>query len=570
MKIKRFRVQDYRNINDSGWVDADRILALIGPNESGKTTTLTALFKLNPADPTKKFNLNREWPRGRRQERNEDVCPITVEFELDEEDRKALATYFHRPQNVPGVVTISRSYKDDLFVSWPAEAKTPADDATAESRQTQRDAIAARMPVMVYMGDYETFEGRAFLDELVVHRDENRLTKADETVLIILGLSNLNLDLLSGSASEQDREERQRDVRDAGASLTNQIASRWGQRSYELEFILDGQQFITNVKEPGQVGSVALEDKSKGFQWFVSFDMRLMHDTRGTWKNAVLLLDEPGVHLHGDAQRDLLNRFEEYADGNQIIYSTHLPFMLDIEHPERFRIMVQDGNSWKVTDNPFEAADSAKFPLHVAMGFSLAQTLFVGPYNIVVEGTHDLWFIEAMSGILKGLGKPSLDERLAVGSAGGAPKVPYQVSLLSGHKLKVAALLDGDGEGKTARDALVKNWILDGKLILSTDDACGIEGSTVEDLFDPAFYVAAVNETYPELKLDPAAIDGSKPVLAQVEAVAGKSFNKGSVAKRILKLVQTATPDEMGATLERFDKVFQLINQKTNPWFDPK
>lgn len=570
MTIKRFRVQNYRNINDSGWVDADRILAIIGPNESGKTTTLTALYKLNPADKEKKFNINREWPRGRRQDRDESASPISVEFELDEADKTALGELFHRPQNVPNVFTITRKYDNGLTVSWPAVAGKADTEEEREQRQKQRNAIAKRMPVMVYMGDYETFEGRVYLDELVQHKQEGRVTKADETVEIILKLSGLTAENLSQRGDTRDREERQLDLNDAAQSLTESISKRWGQKSYELNFTADGQMFITNVREPGSNALVPLEDKSKGFQWFVSFDMRLMHDTKGTWKNAVLLLDEPGVHLHGDAQRDLLDRFEEYADGNQIIYSTHLPFMLDIEHPERFRIMVQDGNAWKVTDNPFEAADSAKFPLHVAMGFSLAQTLFVGPYNIVVEGTHDLWFIEAMSGILKGLGKRSLDERLAVGSAGGAPKVPYQVSLLSGHKLKVAALLDGDGEGKIARDALVKNWILDNKLILSTDDACGIEGSTVEDLFDPAFYVAAVNETYPELKLDAATIDGSKPVLAQIEAVAGKSFNKGSVAKRVLKLVQTATPDEMGTTLDRFEKFFQLIDQKTNPWFDPK
>jgi predicted ATP-dependent endonuclease of OLD family len=359
-------------------------------------------------------------------------------------------------------------------------------------------------------------------------------------------------------------------LNDAGQTLTEAISSRWGQKSYELQFTVDGQMFITNVKEPGSNALVPLEDKSKGFQWFVSFDMRLMHDTQGTWKNAVLLLDEPGVHLHGDAQRDLLKRFEEYSDGNQIIYSTHLPFMLDIEHPERFRIMVQDGNSWRITDNPFEAADSAKFPLHVAMGFSLAQTLFVSPYNLVVEGAHDLWFMEAMSGILKGFGKTCLNEKLAVSSAGGAPKVPYQVSLLSGHKLKVAVLLDGDGEGVTAKTALIKNWILDDKLILGTDDASGIAGSTVEDLFDPIFYVAAVNETYPELKIDASTLDATKPVLPQIEAIAAKSFNKGSVAKRILKMIQVATEQELGSTIARFEKVFSLIGEKTRPWFEAK
>lgn len=567
MKIKRFRVQNYRNINDSGWVDADRILAIIGPNESGKSTTLTALYKLNPADNTKKFNINREWPRGRRTDRDPTLSPISVEFSLDEDDKSALGELFHRPQNVPSTVTITRRYNDGLTVSWPAVAGKAEAEEDKDLRQKQRSAIAKRMPVMVYMGDYETFEGRVYLDELVQHKGENRMSKADETVEIILKLSGLDAQNLSDRGNDRDREERQLDLNDAAQSLTESISKRWGQKSYELNFTADGQMFITNVKEPGSNALVPLEDKSKGFQWFVSFDMRLMHDTQGTWKNAVLLLDEPGVHLHGDAQRDLLARFEEYAEGNQIIYSTHLPFMLDIEHPERFRIMVQDGNAWKITNNPFEAGDSAKFPLHVAMGFSLSQTLFVGPYNLVVEGPHDVWFMEAMSGLLKARGKAGLDERMSISAPGGAPKVPFQVSLLSGHKLKVAALLDGDGEGKLARDELVKKWILEDKLVFSTDEAAGFGDSTIEDLFDPAFYVLCVNETYPEAKVDATKLDATKPVLPQVQAAVGKTFNKGSVAKRLLTRVQTASDKELGDSLDRWQKLIDFVATKTRGWY---
>ncbi|MBX3114602.1 MAG: ATP-binding protein [Fimbriimonadaceae bacterium] len=566
MKIKRFRVQNYRNINDSGWVDADRILAIIGPNESGKSTTLTALYKLNPADKSKEFNINREWPRGRRQDRNEDEMPIRVEFELDDADKKALAEKFYRPQNVPNTVTISKSYRNQFHVSWSA-AKEPDDEEGKNAREAQGNAILSRLPVMVYMGDYETFEGRVYLDELVQHKEENRMTKADETVEIILKLSGLDASNLSARGNDRDREERQLDLNDAALSLTESISKRWAQKSYELNFTTDGQMFITNVKEPGSNALVPLEDKSKGFQWFVSFDMRLMHDTKGTWQNAVLLLDEPGVHLHGDAQRDLLARFEEYAEGNQIIYSTHLPFMLDIEHPERFRIMVQDANGWKITNNPFEAGDSAKFPLHVAMGFSLSQTLFIGPYNLVVEGAHDVWFTEAMSGLLILRGKTGMDERMSISAPGGAPKVPFQVSLLSGHKLKVAALLDGDGEGRAARDELVKKWILEDKLVLSTDEAAGFADSTIEDLFDPVFYVQCINETYPDSKVDVGKLDNAKPILSQVQNLLGKSFNKGSVAKRLLTRIQTASDKELGDSLDRWEKLFIQIAEKTKAWY---
>ena len=61
------------------------------------------------------------------------------------------------------------------------------------------------------------------------------------------------------------------------------------------------------------IGMLPLEEQSRGFQWFFSFDLRFMHDSAGTFSGCVLLLDEPGMHLHPGGQDDLLQRFDEYA-----------------------------------------------------------------------------------------------------------------------------------------------------------------------------------------------------------------------------------------------------------------
>ena len=49
MKLARFRVTNFRSVEDSGWVDVDDVTALIGVNESGKTNLLLPLWKLKPA-----------------------------------------------------------------------------------------------------------------------------------------------------------------------------------------------------------------------------------------------------------------------------------------------------------------------------------------------------------------------------------------------------------------------------------------------------------------------------------------------------------------------------------------
>ena len=49
MKLTKFRVTNFRSVDDSGWIEVDAVTALIGVNESGKTNLLLPLWKLNPA-----------------------------------------------------------------------------------------------------------------------------------------------------------------------------------------------------------------------------------------------------------------------------------------------------------------------------------------------------------------------------------------------------------------------------------------------------------------------------------------------------------------------------------------
>ena len=88
MKMLSFRIQNYRSINDSGWVDVDDIAVIVGKNESGKTSLLKALWKFNPFKP-ESYSLDREWPRGRRKDRSLDKPVATVKFEFSAEEKRA-------------------------------------------------------------------------------------------------------------------------------------------------------------------------------------------------------------------------------------------------------------------------------------------------------------------------------------------------------------------------------------------------------------------------------------------------------------------------------------------------
>ena len=181
----------------------------------------------------------------------------------------------------------------------------------------------------------------------------------------------------------------------------------------------DGHHVIAFVSDEIQPALVPLDERSKGFQWFFSFDTTFLHATKGTFRNAVILLDEPGLHLHAAAQRDLLLRLKEYAEGNQLIYTTHMPFMIDMERLDNILVCIESKDQGTTVSSDFYAADEhARFPLQAALGLSISQSLFVGPYNLVVEGVTDFWLLSTMATILRSENVYTLDERIVVTPAG--------------------------------------------------------------------------------------------------------------------------------------------------------
>ena len=62
MQLKAFRVQKFRNIEDSGEVELlDALTCVVGKNQAGKSALLRALHKFNPHLPAP-YDMRREWP----------------------------------------------------------------------------------------------------------------------------------------------------------------------------------------------------------------------------------------------------------------------------------------------------------------------------------------------------------------------------------------------------------------------------------------------------------------------------------------------------------------------------
>jgi predicted ATP-dependent endonuclease of OLD family len=341
-------------------------------------------------------------------------------------------------------------------------------------------------------------------------------------------------------------------------------------------FQADGYHFITFVKDLDSKVLIPLEERSKGFQWFFSFDMTFMYETHGEFKDSIILLDEPGLHLHGAAQKDLLVRMKSYAKNNQLVYTTHLPFMIDFTRLDKIYVAEESGDQGaKVHKDWATAGEDARFTLQAALGLAWSQSLFVGQYNLVVEGVTDFWFLTTVSTMLQESNCEGIDDQLVITPAGGASKVAYVGTILHGQKLDVMVLLDSDQEGKNAYEQLVYQWIMENKYVLMLGQVLGVtHPCALEDLFSEDYYLEHAQAAYRSelgkktLKLSK---DSTQSIVDRVEVALNgygiEHYNKGRVAKRIMKnLAQKTLADLPEETVENFKKVISALNQIVRTW----
>ncbi len=418
--------------------------------------------------------------------------------------------------------------------------------------------VVKHIPTFIYMTDYKAFTGSAQLDQVKSRNDRSQLTDEDRTLLMILSLSGLDLNEEVRKGTEADREQRQYDLDDASATLTKEISERWRQKKYEVQFRADGHHFYTFVKDERDPALIRLEERSKGFQWFFSFDLMFMHESAGTFEGCVILLDEPGLHLHPDAQRDLLARMRAYAEENTLLYTTHLPFMIDLQRPADVRVLSETPNGPVVTEDLTLGQPEAKFVLQAALGMSGSASYLVAQRNLVVEGVDDFWFLTEFSRLLRSSGLPHLPDDVHITPAGGASEAVYIATIMIGQKLEVVVLLDTDSAGETAWGKLVKGWLTKYQSTPShafrLGECTGATGEfSIEDLFETHYYLGKVVEACKKqlasAGVGKPTLDGHGQLVKQVERACdalGFHFNKGSVAKLIrTELANLKTAEEL-------------------------
>src|SRR6266567_3036730 len=635
MKLRSFRVQNYRCIDDSGEAPVEHIKALVGKNESGKTSILKALHKFNPANP-EPFNGLKEFPRRRFHEYEDKATVVELKVSLDHEERDELSQIDPRLAEVSGA-SVTRDYAGRYAVELLPDIQTPSpnlkgvfllliqlrgtidrlDDTTLGreggvrwklldalsrvgtgiteetdlsnasssreafirqlqeiqvllekstdegSKKTIRDIvrlilntidwpsidtrinkyIVEKLPVFVYFENYAILSGRIHLPSFVERFIAGELNPEENTARMLLSFLKLDPEKLvklgtrDGKSSLEVQEAfdtRALMVDRAALSVSGLLADIWQQRKARLDLAIDGDYLRLWVADAVDGSRVELEQSSKGFQWFLSFYIVFMTETL-EGRDTVLLLDEPGLHLHAAAQQDLL------------------------------RVLAKLSEPTKTTDK------TALFPLQAALGYALSRGLYTGEYSLLVENITDLWILSTISQHFKEKHRGYIADDIVITPSGGGQKSALFATMLAGQNMSVSVLLDSDVEGISVKKQLVESPIARETNVIFVNDASQEPGRVmeVEDLLPPSLYLKFVNDAYSrELgknRLGNEALPKDVQIRRYVEAELKKreiGFSRFRVARQIMNDFPNTPFSQLPAEfVQNMERLFSFINR---------
>ena len=433
--------------------------------------------------------------------------------------------------------------------------------SVADLRGRALSTLRFRLPVFVYFSNYFRVRPRLHLEHLADRiegntLDDDQYDRGNVSLLKLLGFTARELSDL-GRAAEPGptdpeglkRYQDQLDTRSyrlnsAGRRLTTSINEVWQpdptkDEASRLEITAD-QQYLKVVVGDDLGVEVELDQRSEGYQWLVSFFVVFFAEAADEYENAVLLLDEPGMSLHGLKQREFRATVSRLAKANQLLYTTHSPFMVGPDELDLVRVVeLNDRAIGTKVHTTVTAGDSASLlPLQEALGYDLAQSLFSQQRNLVLEGLTDYWYLEATAALLRADGEAGLSDRISLVPANTAGKVVYFATILHANNLKVAALLDSDAAGEDAANVETLQHTLGNKNILRTADAYtgDVKRPQIEDLLRHT--LVEIARTDPELGWDitkKAAEQPERPIVSLFDSEIGKRFSKYRLAKAYLQ-----------------------------------
>lgn len=607
MKLKKFRIKNFKSITDSGdCYLTDTITILAGKNESGKTSILEALEDFDTDEKIRDTAKPIKSP--------EAIPEISITFIVEKDTVKEVLTEIGSTQKAvadieleiiktfPDIYTFGKTTKENelfgtkeiekiqksikdkwskvkaLHIKYPQLGGISFDfefsDLTSEKTLLTafKTATAPNIP-QIDEKDRESFPKILGEIETEIQNLENLIATEDKFLKAIkkwipnFVFFNSFDDIFPNKIpfTELETNEWIQDlavISDLDVPTIKASPARDKQKhKKDVNIIInkDYEKFwtqdITNLSVDWDSSDLYFwieEDgylyepslRSKGMQWHLAFYIKVSARANENVPN-IILIDEPGLFLHAKAQEDILRLLEDSAKEVQLIFSTHSPYLLEADKLNRIRLIHRTKKAGTKIENKVHAlADKETLtPIMTAIGLELSVGI------TALDKVNNV-VVEGPSDLYylnafkKILGKDSVNFIFG----GGAGNMPVVGTILHGWGGKVVYLYDNDQGKKDGEKNLKDNWLVTKDLILAVLNTAG----SIEDIFSPSnfreFVLGDTSKTYAE---------------SNSEYVKKSKSDKVLLAKTFLETCQNGTSINLDTTTkDNLTKLFEKIEGK--------
>ena len=623
----------------------DKVTCLVGKNESGKTALLQAVSKLNSEDrSTADFDLL-EYPRRhmmayQQRAETEPADALSTTWELSPEDIADLESVIGPAARQIQAIAIDKGYNNETIFTFEVDEVAVVDHLVASHglaqdelravqgvgsleelhqrlselddrsdrqhellvtviskfeehsvHQTVAQILQSRLPKFAYFSEYLRMPGQLSVNDLRSRLRNDNLGEGDKVFLALLAMIGRSVEDLE---SIEQHEMLTAELEAASNRITQEVFRYWTQNPrLRVQFLLqealpgdpapfnEGWILRTRIQNTRHGDTINFDDRSAGFVWFFSFVIWFNQVRSNIGKNLVLLLDDPGLSLHANAQKDLLRYFEErLAPEYQIIYTTHSPFMIDATKLSRARTVenlyieagpgtVEVDLGTKVGDHELSTNQDTLFPLQAALAYEISQSLISGKPTVLVEGPSELLYFQWFKRKLASLGRTTLDDRWVVTPCGGIYKVAAFLTLFAGSQLDIAIVLDFAASQKGAVSYLRDSELLRRGRVLTIDQYAGKEDSEadIEDVIGRRTYLELTKHTYNLTDEMIQPIGKSGRVAQEVNdhlKTLPHEFHRYRPAEFLNQQGVDYTLPDLAQALSRFESLFEDLNGMLN------
>ena len=457
--------------------------------------------------------------------------------------------------------------------------------------------LRPKLPKFVYFSDYYQLRGQEDLQALKDRLEAGSLKTSDYAMIGLMKLARLDVEQLLYPGRTQLLINK---LEGAGTTISTQMFRYWSQNP-DLQVKFDvrpanpddpsgepgGMYIWTSVFDPAHSHSTLLSARSRGFVWFFSF-LAWYSQLKESGIPLILLLDEPGLSLHPRAQADLLRFFEQKLSPiHQLIYTTHSPFMVDPDKPQRLRYVEdtshvpedeeRDEQNQEISQGTKVTEDSTQVSYESLMPLDLIQRGTQAPdkprisKQLLVEDVADSLYLRAMARAHSSSGHPVL-EGWSVIPVGGVENIP---SLLGQEgddgDPRITAVLGSIGVGdKEIFDAFRDKQILPDTQVRAMTAFSQTREAGIEDLFDIVFYINLVNAAYRNYLKEPVRVTNLRSDRVRLRdrvadyleggvLAADIRFNHRRPARLFADNVERLRPELTKSTRDRFAAIFEWL-----------